>query len=356
MILQRYIGLSLAKGWLLVLLVLGTVFGLISFIEELGRTQLDYGAVAVARYTLFSLPQQLVSLAPVIALLGSIVALANLQRFNELTIISCTGFPLRKLLTAIAGPTLVLMVCLWLCMEYFTPQLAQSAEREKRLLRYSDHVTIPSGGVWSTNGHRYIHLGKMYENTVPGDISLFEFEQSGQLIRALHARTAEVSPDRRWLFKSVKEKRMVDGEFRTRSHKKLEIAHLWAPSELPTLSLSSDSMALSVLYRYSQYLAGDGQPTQQYLSVFWQKLLMPLTVAAMVLLATPISASLGSGRSRSFGLNMGIGAVVGILFYLLAQIVFALGQLLQLNIPVVAIFPTIIVSLCAVILLRRMRW
>jgi lipopolysaccharide export system permease protein len=158
------------------------------------------------------------------------------------------------------------------------------------------------------------------------------------------------------LFQRVKEKQVVDGEFRTRSRKELEIANLWAPSELPTLTLSSDSMALSVLYRYSQYLAGDGQPMQQYLSVFWQKLLMPLTVAAMVLLATPISASLGSGRSRSFGLNIGIGAVVGILFYLLAQIAFALGQLLQLNIPLVAIFPTIIVSLCAVFLLRRMRW
>jgi lipopolysaccharide export system permease protein len=356
MILQRYIGLSLARGWLLVLLVLGTVFGLISFIEELGHTHLDYGALAAARYTLLSLPQHLVGLAPVIALLGTIVALANLQRFNELTIISCTGFPLRKLVTAIALPTLLLMACLWLCMEYIAPQLQQSAERERRLLRYSNDIIIPGGGVWSTNGHRYIHLGKMFENTVPGDITLFEFEESGQLIRALHALTAEVSPDRRWLFKGVKEKRMVDGEFRTRSHKTLEIANLWAPSELPTLTLSSDSMALSVLYRYSQYLAGDGQPAEQYLSVFWQKLLMPLTVAAMVLLATPISANLGSGRSRSFGLSMGIGAVVGILFYLAAQIIFALGQLLQFSIPLVAVLPTIIVLLCAMVLLQRMHW
>ncbi|RLA48230.1 MAG: LPS export ABC transporter permease LptG [Gammaproteobacteria bacterium] len=356
MILRRYIGLSLVKGWLLVLLVLGTVFGLISFIEELSHTQLDYDVAAVARYTLLSLPQQLVSLAPVIALLGSIVALANLQRFNELTVISCTGFSLRKLVTAVALPTLLLMVCLWLCMEYFAPQLAQNAERERRLARYSNDIIIPGGGVWSTNGHRYIHLGKMFENTVPGDISLFEFEQSGQLIRALHARTALVSPDRSWLFQGVREKRMVDGEFRSRSRKELAIANLWAPSELPTLTLSSDSMALSVLYQYSQYLAGDGQPMEQYLSVFWQKLLMPLSVAAMVLLATPISASLGSARSRSFGLSMGIGAVVGILFYLATQIIFALGQLLQFSIPLVAISPTIIIFLCAAVLLQRMHW
>ena len=60
-------------GWLLVLLVLGAVFGLIGFIQELDHTRFDYNALAVGRYTLFVLPQQLVSLAPVIALLGSIV-------------------------------------------------------------------------------------------------------------------------------------------------------------------------------------------------------------------------------------------------------------------------------------------
>ena len=67
--------------------------------------------------------------------------------------------------------------------------------------------------------------------------------------------------------------------------------------ELPTLTLHSDSMSLSVLYRYSQYLASNGQPMEKYLSTFWQKLLMPLTVGAMVLLATPISANLGAGAT-----------------------------------------------------------
>jgi len=356
MILQRYIGLNLAKGWLLVLMVLGTIFGLISFIEELGHTQLDYGTVAVARYTLFNLPQQLVSLAPVIALLGAIVALSNLDRFNELTIISCTGFPPRKLVAAVALPTLLLMAGLWLCMEYVTPQLQQSAEQERHILRYRSDTTLPDGGVWSTTGHRYIHLGKMSQDGTPGDIRLFQFDDGGEMIRALHADTAQVSPDRRWLFQGVKEKLLVDGELMTRSHEQLEIANLWATKELPTLALPSDSMALSVLYLYSQYLVGNGQPAQKYVSAFWQKLLMPLTVGAMVLLATPISASLGGSRDRSFGLTIAFGAVLGILFYLATQIFFALGQLLNISIPLVAGFPSVVIFIIALIMLKRMHW
>lgn len=355
-ILQRYIAASLVRGWLLVLFVLGAVFGLIGFIQELGHTRFDYDALAVARYTLFTLPQQLLSLAPVIALLGSIVALASLDKFNELTIISCAGVTLRQMLIAIAIPTVLLMLFLWAGMEYLTPVLHQKAEQQRQALRYRNDVRIPDGGVWSKNGERYINLGKMHEGNVPGDINLYEFSEDGALILALHAQTAEVSSDRRWLFKGVREKSLVDGEFVTRSLPELEISNLWAAQELPTLTLSSDSMTLSVLYGYSQYLASTGRSVERYLSAFWQKITMPLTVAAMVLLATPISTNLGSSRDRNFGVNMGIGALVGILFYLSAQIIFALGQLLQLSIPLVAISPAVVVFACASLLLRRVRW
>ncbi len=122
------------------------------------------------------------------------------------------------------------------------------------------------------------------------------------------------------------------------------------------IALHWDSMNLSVLYRYSQYLANNGQPMEKYLNTFWQKLLMPLTVFAMVLLATPISASVTAGRDRSFGISIGIGALVGIMFYLGSQIIFSLGQLLQWSMPVVAILPAVIITVCALLLLRRMHW
>jgi lipopolysaccharide export system permease protein len=292
----------------------------------------------------------------VIALLGSIVALASLDRYNELTIVSCTGFSPAKLLGALALPTVLLMSGLWICMEYVTPQLQQSAEQERQRLRDGGNEWLPDGGVWSTDGRRYIHLVKMSPDHVPGDISLFEFGKSGQLVRALRANTAVVSKDRRWLFKDVREKQLVDGQLQTRTYTELEIANLWSSDELPTLTLESDTMNLSVLYRFSQYLAKNGQPMDKYLHAFWQRLLMPLTVCAMVLLATPISASVTAGRARSYGVNLGIGAGLGILFYLGTQIIFSLGQLLQWSIPLVAILPTLIILACALFLLRRMRW
>ncbi len=356
MILQRYIGWHLVKGWLLVLAILAAVFGLLTFIEDLDKTKRAYDSLAVARYTLSILPNQMVSLAPVIALLGSIVALANLDRSNELTVISAAGFPLRKLVNAILLPTIGLMVVLWVCMEYVTPAVQQSAENDRHRLRQGEGGWIPGGGVWSTDGRRYIHVGRMRNANEPRKITLFEFDETGELQRALSAAKAEVFADRRWLFQVVREKTLIDGELRTRHHDTLEVANLWSPDELPTLTLQGDAMNLSVLYEYSRYLEDTGQPADRYRNAFWQKLFMPFTAFAMVLLATPISAGVNAGRDRSFGVHLGIGALLGIGFYLGTQIIFALGHLLNLPSPLVAATPAVIILVCALVLIFRMRW
>mgnify|MGYP000058911372 CR=1 FL=1 len=130
------------QHWVDTAVIIGVVVvnALIGFIQEMERTRFDYDALAVGRYTLAVLPQQLVSLAPVVALLGSIIALASLDRFNELTIISCSGFSRARLLAAIAMPTVLLMIILWLCMEYVTPPLQQSAEAERQALRMTKRI------------------------------------------------------------------------------------------------------------------------------------------------------------------------------------------------------------------------
>ena len=356
MILPRYIASNLVKGWLLALVVLGSVFGLLGFIEELDRIHRDYTALDAARYTVSVLPNQLVGLAPVIALLGSIIALANLERFNELTVISCTGFSRSQLLRAVIVPTLALMVFLWVCMEYLTPQLQQSAEEHKVQLRHGDQAWIPGGGLWSNNGRRYIHIGRLSSESVPGAISLFEFDEDNQLQRTLRAKSAVISTDRTWTFKDVQEKRRLGDELQNRSHDELRVANLWAKEELSTLSFQQDTMNLSVLYAYTQYLRSTAQPVERHLHTFWQRMMLPFTVLAMVLMATSVSASVSAGRDRSFGLNIGIGAVLGIVFYLASQIIFALGQLFGWSIPLVASLPALVIFICALLLMRRMRW
>ena len=356
MILERYIARHLTAGWLIVFAVLAAIFGLIIFIQELDKAELAYDTLAAARYTAAVLPGELVNLGPVIALLGSIVGLASLDRSNELTVISASGFPLRRLLAAVLAPTLALMLVLWGCMEYLTPALKQSAERERKHLRHGGDTVLPFGGVWSTDGRRYIHLERLSEDNQPGNISLFEFAPAGEMVRHLRARTAEVGNDRRWRFLDVREKRLEDGILQSRTLAELSIDNLWAPDELPNLTLPSEMMRLSVLHSYTDYLQSIEQPYARQLNTFWQKLMMPFTVLAMVLLATPLSSGVTVGRDNSFGFKIGLGALLGIVFYLGAQVIFALGQLFHLPVPLLASLPAMVITGCALTLFVRMRW
>lgn len=355
-ILSRYIARNLVGGWLIVTAVLAAVFGLIIFIQEVERAAQSYQITQVAQFVLMVLPQELIQLAPVIALLGTIMALASLDRFNELTIISCAGVPLRSLLAAVALPTVLLMIFLWASMEYFAAPLHQQAEQLRFKARNNNSVVLPEGGVWSRHGNRYMQLGKMMPDGSPARIRLYDFDDNGLLVRYLRANRAEVSQDRSWLFKGVRQKRIINGRMHTTRPRELAVENLWSRAELPTLTTSSEDMTLSVLYQYAQYLAENGQPSIRYEMAFWQRLTLPLTTAAMVLLATPVSASLGSRRSKSFGANLGLGAAIGIGFYLLAQITYSLGQLLDLHLLLTCLLPTAAVLACALLLLARMRW
>jgi lipopolysaccharide export LptBFGC system permease protein LptF len=76
----------------------------------------------------------------------------------------------------------------------------------------------------------------------------------------------------------------------------------------------------------------------------------------MVLLATPISASIGSRRDSNLGFNMAMGALIGIFFFLGSQIVFAVGQIMQLNYLLITLAPIAVVLLFSLFMLHRMRW
>ncbi len=357
MILRRYVGFGLVRGWLLVFVVLATLFGLLFFIDELDHVDEGYNAFEVGMYILATLPQQMITLAPVIVLLGSIIALAHLDSSNELTVVICGGVSKGQLLSFVVLPTLAAMGVIWACMEYVTPMLQKNAEDFRLAHRYGEQVELPGGGVWSVSSNRYLHVREMRAGRRPGEIEIFQFDDNGRLSHVLFADSADVQSDGTWYMQQVTQKALnpvntVDSA----TYGSLEVPGLLVPSELPNLSTSIASMSLSTLYRYSQYRSIGGLPGETYKREFWKRLMMPATVLSMALLAIPIAVSPGSNRGRSIGLRVSLGALVGILFYLGAQIVFSLGQLLALNPLLVAICPALIIAAVALIYLHRIRW
>ncbi|MFP3366059.1 LptF/LptG family permease, partial [Pseudoalteromonas sp. SIMBA_148] len=84
------------------------------------------------------------------------------------------------------------------------------------------------------------------------------------------------------------------------------------PDLLKLVISDPKQQSASDLWRYSRYLQDQGLSANQPLLYFWQKILQPLTLAALVLVAA--SFVFGPLRTVAAGTRVFYGIVVGLLF------------------------------------------
>ena len=106
-------------------------------------------------------------------------------------------------------------------------------------------------------------------------------------------------------------------------------------------------MSPGALYQYTDYLRSTGQPFAEVRMAFWQKIALPVSAAAMVLLSAVIGTAFGNTRSTAFGWRVFGGAVIGVGFYLLTQIIHTGGVLLGLDASVITLVPIALILLLA---------
>jgi lipopolysaccharide export system permease protein len=112
-----------------------------------------------------------------------------------------------------------------------------------------------------------------------------------------------------------------------------------------------ESLSILDLYHYVEYLRDGGLETQRYEMVLWQKLTLPLATGAMVLLAVPFV--FGPMRSVGSGKMIFMGAMTGIVFYMIKQIVENTGLLLGVTPALTVAVPVVLIVTAALLLMRR---
>jgi lipopolysaccharide export system permease protein len=354
--LDRYVSRKLVAGWLLVWVVMSSIFGLLAFVDEIERVTARYTVLDALQFILYTLPQRSMDLAPVIILMGSILALAGLNKHSEIIAIRAAGTSLLRFFAAVAVPAGLLVILLYAASEYVAAPLYQQAEIQKTLTRSGQPNLLTGKGLWSNNERRFFNVRALKGSQIPRDIYLYEFSADGRLLNFVYADHAQLTNNRRrWDLLDVSEKTLQNGTLTTRRKDHLETGPFWSRNELPALPLSSAGMPPSDLYEYSRYLQSTNQLSARIEQLFWQRIALPLTTGAMVFLAIPIGASVGSVRSNTFGRNLAMGAAVGIIFYLFSQLVQTGAAMIQVPPYVAAFAPVVLVLAVAFALVSRMR-
>jgi lipopolysaccharide export system permease protein len=352
-ILDRYIGLALARSTLLVILVLLPLFTLLDLVQQLDEIGTgNYGLLDALIYELLLMPTYLLNLVPFTALLGTSMALGGLAHTNELTVMRAAGISIQRIGLSTLKFGILFILLAFIIMEWVAPPLHQQAIQRQSLALSAGELLIEKHGTWIYQGNRFINIRNKHEGQTLADIHIFEFDPETQQLKLyLHADQAEMKSPQQWLYKNLIVKNYQEEVVVTRHEAERVWESYLTEKQLRVMEQPINSLSPTGLYQYLQYLRASEQATERFEMVFWQKATLPITVIIMMLCSFPFV--FGSLRSSSAGKRIILATITGFAFHLFSQSTINLGLMLDLNPLLTTLTPIIAFPLLAAALMRR---
>ncbi|APX94370.1 LPS export ABC transporter permease LptG [Halomonas sp. 1513] len=347
--LDRYIARNVLGAIIVVQLVLLGLDLVISYINDLDDVEGDYGAFQVLVYLIMRLPWRFYQYAPVGVLIGALIGLGSMASSNELTVMRAAGRSLSRILWGVMKPIVLVVVVVLLVAEYVSPRTEQFASAWRIEQMQGEGAVLTQRGGWQREGDTVYRFGAIRGDNTVLDLTRYEFE--GETLLAATTAERAVWNDDRWILEEVSITRFEDQRTAAESLERLDWQTTLTPDQLGRLLRPVNSQAPSELWAYARYLQGQGLQATQPLLYFWQKMLMPLTMASLVLVAA--SFVFGPLRTVAAGTRVFYGVVTGLCFKYLQDLLAPASTVFGFS-PVWAVLgPTLICAGLGFYLLRR---
>ncbi len=353
-ILQRYIGVSVIRGFLLLALIMVSLFSIILLIEELDQVGTgSYSGMIAIKYVLLQAPKLFLDFAAFISLVGSIIALGSLAANQELVALEAVGVSPRGVTNSVLVAALFLMTLVLINAQFIIPATLQHANIEKTLAIESAGDFVSEAGYWAQSENRFIHVKDVENGRTPRDIEIFEFNHQHELLRYIHANKVELSElvETKWVLQGVQVKQLVSDRLQVTNVDTLEWQSFLSVAQLGIIISRPEALSVTDLYQFVQGLKQRGEQSYRYELLFWQKIMIPISTAIMILLGMPFV--FGSQRTVSTGKRITLGVLAGITFYVISQLITHIGSLQQWSPMLIASAPSGIVLVILVLIKLR---
>ncbi len=363
-LLDNYIGKAVLAGVVGVLVVLTMLFVLISFAGEFGDIgKANYNYFNALGYVLLRSPRQVYEIFPLAAVLGTILGLGTLATRSELIIVRCSGISISRLVGSVLRASVLLMLAAILVGEVIAPPAEQYAQ-QMRLKALERKISLNTTyGLWIRDGENFVHVQQMTDKDHLTGIFIYNFDRLQRLISITYAKSAEFDADDGWILSNVERSYLgaapIAGpgtdpgsdQVKTEKLDELRGFPLLPIDVIDTVSVAPHTLSVWRLSGYIEYLLDNGLNADSHELAFWSKLMMPFSIAAMVLLAVPFVA--GSMRSASIGQRILTGFMLGIGFFLVNKLAGQMGIVYDIPPALAASIPTLTVLVGVTLLFRR---
>lgn len=347
--LDRYIARHVLGAIIVVQAVLLGLDMTISYINDLSDVKGDYGALQVLMYLCMRLPWRFYQYAPVAVLIGALVGLGSMASSNELTVMRAAGRSLTRILWGVMKPIILVVVAVLIVAEYINPVTEQYATAWRLEKMQGEGALLTESGGWQRDGDTYYRFGAIRADDVVLDLARYRFE-GRELQEAMSAQRASWR-DGGWVLEDVAITRFEDERSIATRVDQMPWETQLTPVELDRLLRRLAIQAPSELWAHAQFLKSQGQSATQPLLYFWQKMLMPLTMASLVLVAA--SFVFGPLRTVAAGTRVFYGVITGLVFKYLQDLLAPASTLFGFS-PVFAVLaPALICAAAGVYMLRR---
>jgi lipopolysaccharide export system permease protein len=239
--------------------------------------------------------------------------------------------------------------------------VAPDAEQQARAFKLSELVgqVIIGGpsGMWMRDGSDIVNIRRPMLTADRGqqsisflDIEIHHFDGFSGLQKITRAESASFSGGQ-WTLENVSIVEIGESEVIPR---KLDRTP-WVSGVKPELLESAVSrpfyLSIRSLWDQMTYLQSNGLDNRIYKSAFWEKILYPVAIIALVLAGMPFV--FGSSRQHNHGFRIFIGMTLGGVFMLVNAAAQNFATAYALPVAISTALPSIILMFVAITVLRR---
>ncbi len=349
--LDRYIAQHVVMASLLILFLLIALRAMFALLEEsnaIGRG--NYELADAVLYVGLMLPQKVLELFPMGVLIGSLFGLGVMASSNELTVMRASGMTTWRIAGSTLKASFVLMVWVLFLSEVVAPAASKSAHQLKTVALSGGKITSSSSGLWAKNDQQIIQISSLLSNGNLYDIYFYDLDEQYHLTQLTHAKSAKQIKGQWFLFDVTKTQFLTDRVVKILSEKEVWNNPL-DKSNIETLTLKPETLNIRGLVNYQDYLNKNQLDSGEVTLAFWQKIMMPFSIAVMMLLAA--SFVFGPMRDVSMGARILTGVMLGFGFHLVKQSFGPISLLYGVSPFFGAITPLLIFAGVAVYLMRK---
>ena len=313
--------------------------------DDLGQG--NYTLAILLLQLLLVLPEKLLLYTPAAVLIGTIMGLGQLAAQNEIAVVRASGISRLRLARAGILFALTIGVLNIVNGETLAPKLADRSRlvRNQALGQTSD--TGREQGIWLKQQNTIIHIGALNADGSLARLRSYQSDADSITIREADRATWD-APD--WQLENPRGWRTSADKTET-----IPAPARWqngaTPQALHALAAINSAETLRELYTLTRFMAANGLNHEHESLKLWQRLLTPLTTAAMVLLALPFA--FGNNRSGQQGTRLVTGILLGVAYYVASGVIANLALLLHWPSLLGAALPILIFTVPPLILLTR---